>query len=139
MTETKTKPEAADPAAYVAGVADAARRADAQALMALMARVTGEPPVMWSASMIGFGRYRYRYQSGHGGEAMRVGFAPRAKELVLYGISGAIDRLAAEERLGKIRRGKGCVYVKRLTDIDLDVLAALVADGFRHVAEGEIS
>lgn len=136
--ESKTRPEALSAADFISAVPDPARRADAEALAALMARVTGEPPVMWGPSIIGFGRYRYRYESGREGESLRVGFSPRAKELVIYGIGGAIERLQAEARLGKIRRGQSCVYVKKLADVDLGVFEQLVADGFAHEALGEI-
>lgn len=136
MAEAKTKPEAASAAAFLAAVPDAARRADAEALSALMERVTAKPPVMWGPSIVGFGRLHYRYESGREGTTMRVGFSPRAKELVIYGCGGALERMGGAERLGKVRLGKDCIYVKRLGDVDGAALEALVAEGFRGPSAG---
>jgi hypothetical protein len=100
-----------------------------------MARATGEPPKMWGSSIVGFGRYHYRYDSGREGDAGAVGFSPRAKELVLYLAAHserAPDLLA---RLGKHKEGKCCVYVKSLADVDEAVLEELLADSYRAVFE----
>ncbi|WP_375403231.1 DUF1801 domain-containing protein [uncultured Sphingomonas sp.] len=103
-----------------------ARAADARAAAELMARVTGELPVAWG-SMIGFGRYRYRYESGREGEAFRVGLAARKDALTLYLPGEGPDHDALLRRLGPVKLGKGCVYVKRLADVDHPALEALVA------------
>lgn len=118
----------------LAGVTPPEPQADARALAALMARVTGVAPDRWG-TMIGFGRYHYRYESGREGDAMRIGFAPRKAELVLYvmgGFPGHEDLLA---RLGRHRAGKSCLYLKRLGDADPAVLEALIDAGWRHMAE----
>ena len=119
--EQKTKPTLVSVADFIAAVEDPKRRADAEAACALLAEATGEPPVMWGPSIIGFGAYHYRYASGHEGDAPLVGFSPRKANLVfyLYCDEGRDDLLA---RLGKHKSGKGCVYVNRLSDIDPAVL-----------------
>jgi hypothetical protein len=133
MAENKTKPTGSDVDEFLDRVPDAGRREDAKALCALMERATGEPPAMWGPSIIGFGRYHYRYESGREGEAAAVGFSPRARELVLY-LVGHSERTAdLLARLGPHREGKCCVYVKRLADLDQAVLEELVADSYRAV------
>jgi len=119
--EQKTRPTPTTAAEFIATVEDPKRRADAEAACALLAEATGEPPVMWGPSIVGFGAYHYRYASGHEGDAPLVGFSPRKANLVfyLYCDEGREDLLA---RLGKHKSGKGCVYVNRLSDIDPAVL-----------------
>lgn len=138
MSEAKTKPTAVTADEFIAAVADDTRRADAAAVSAMMARVTGEPATMWGPSIVGFGKYRYRYDSGREGEMCRVGFSPRKAELVFYIGAGRPEQAALLERLGKHKTGKGCLYVKRLADVDPEVLEAIVANGYRAKAEGEI-
>jgi hypothetical protein len=126
-TPPKTMPTGADVEAFLAGVSDPGRQSDARALCALLAEVTGEPAVMWGTSIIGFGVYHYRYESGYEGTTALAGFAPRKAHLVLYLVGGFEDRhqkLLA--RLGPHKTGKGCLYLKRLADVDLDVLRELV-------------
>jgi hypothetical protein len=123
----KTVPTDESPEAFIASVADHARREDAKGLCTLLAGWTGEPPVMWGTSIVGFGSYRYRYDSGREGTAPLVGFSPRKANLVLYLVGGVQDRYPALlERLGPHRAGMGCLYLKRLEDIDLEVLRTLV-------------
>jgi len=123
---------APDVAAFLAAIEPAARRDDATALCALMASVSDEPVAMWGASMIGFGRYRYRYDSGREGESFRIGFSPRKAALTLYlGDADAVgDGLLA--RLGKHTTGKGCLYIKRLADIDAAVLRDVIDTALAH-------
>ena len=140
MAETqKTLPGDASAEAFVAAVADDARRADAEELCRLLAAWTGEPPVMWGASIVGFGRYRYRYESGREGTAPLVGFSPRKGNLVVYLVAGVQDlHPDLLERLGPHRLGKGCLYLKRLGDADRDALRALVEGTLTvHRAAGE--
>ncbi len=138
MSEAKTKPTAVTADSFIAAVENDTRRADAAAVSKMMERVTGEPATMWGPSIIGFGKYRYRYDSGREGEMCRVGFSPRKAELVFYIGAGRPEQAALLERLGKHKTGKGCLYVKRLADVDRDVLEAIVANGYRAKAEGEI-
>lgn len=128
MAELKTKATEVAPADFIAALPDATRRADAETLLALMERLTGEPPRMWGPSIVGFGKYRYKYESGREGEMCRIGFSPRKAELVLYVLDGAGDQSAALARLGKHKTGKGCLYIRKLADVDMEVLEALVRD-----------
>jgi Domain of unknown function (DU1801) len=123
----KTQPTSADVDAFLAAVPDAQRRADARTLCALLADVTGERPVLWGSSIVGFGSYHYRYESGREGTSALAGFAPRKTALVLYLVGGFEERHGKLlEQLGPHKTGKGCLYLKRLADVDLDVLRELV-------------
>ncbi|OSZ70096.1 hypothetical protein CAP40_04510 [Sphingomonas sp. IBVSS2] len=126
MAELKTRATEIQVADFIAAVPDAPRRADAEAVCAMMARLTGAPPKMWGPSIIGFGRYAYRYDSGRTGEMCRIGFSPRKAELVLYVLDGNADQSEVLDRLGRHRTGKGCLYIKRLADVDADVLEEIV-------------
>ncbi len=128
--ENKTAETMADVAAYLDTVEPAERQADGRVVAALMARLSGEPPRLWGPSIIGFGRYHYRYDSGREGDMCRIGFAPRKAELVFY-LAGLDD--ADVMALGKHRRGKGCLYVKRLADIDMGALEALIVQSLAHM------
>lgn len=129
-----TKPTAVSVAEFIAAVEDPKRRADAEAVCALLAEATGEPATMWGPSIVGFGAYHYRYASGYEGDAPLVGFSPRKANLVFYlsGCDEGRDDLLA--RLGKHKAGKGCVYVNRLADVDpvvLKQMAVATADQLR--------
>jgi Domain of unknown function (DU1801) len=127
MAEQKTRPSGADVEAFLDAVPDDRRRADARALCALMADTTGAPPVLWGPSIVGFGSYHYRYDSGHEGDAPLTSFSPRKQHLVVYLVGGFEDRhRTLVERLGPHKAGKGCLYVKRLDDVDLGVLRQLI-------------
>ncbi|WHO39558.1 DUF1801 domain-containing protein [Sphingobium sp. AP49] len=128
--DNKTTETAVDVAAYLDGVEPAERQADGHIVAALMARLSGEPARMWGPSIIGFGRYHYRYDSGREGDMCRIGFSPRKAELVFY-LAGLDD--ADLVPLGKYRRGKGCLYVKRLDNIDMAVLEALIGKSLAHM------
>lgn len=133
MAETKTKATQMRVADFIQAAPDAVRRDDAKALVALMARVTGEEPVMWGPSIIGFGSYHYRYESGHEGDACRLGFSPRKAELVLYVLNGSPGQAVQLARLGRHRTGKSCLYIKRLADVDMAVLEDLLRDQLAHM------
>jgi hypothetical protein len=127
MASTKTLPSDDSVEAFLATVPSDARRDDAQQLCGLLAEWTGEPPVMWGTGIIGFGRYRYRYDSGHEGTAPLVGFSPRKPHLVVYLVGGVENRYPKLlEQLGPHKLGKGCLYLKRLDDADPKVLRGLV-------------
>lgn len=133
MTQNKTKPEAGDVEVFLNGVEPDQRRADAQAVCELMARVTGRPPVMWGTSIVGFGAYRYRYESGREGEAPVVGFSPRKPATVLYVMGGFPRHDELMGRLGKYTTGKSCLYIKRLADVDAAVLEELVRESVAYM------
>ena len=125
-TPNKTRPEAASVDDFIAAVADAGKRADSATLVAMMREATGCEPVMWGPGIIGFDQYHYRYDSGREGDMAMIGFSPRKQAMVLYIMPGfaAYDALLAT--LGKFTTGSSCLYVKRLSDIDLDVLDQLL-------------
>ena len=125
MAEAKTKPTQASPAAFVAAIANERRRKDCRELIALMREITGERPRMWGTSIVGFGRYRYRYASGREGESLLTGFSPRKQALVLY-LGPGLENQALRAKLGKHKAGEGCLYVKTLDDVDRQALRALV-------------
>jgi hypothetical protein len=126
MAESKTKATSGSVSAFLNGVDDEARCADAKALAKLMQKVTGCEPLMWGPSIVGFDSYHYVYESGREGDAPIVGFSPRKAATVLYGTTGfgGAEKLLA--KLGKHTTGKGCLYIKKLADVDLKVLEALV-------------
>jgi len=132
MAELKTRPTGVSVDAFLDGVADPGRRADAHRVRALMERLSGEPAAMWGPTIVGFGSYRYKYDSGHEGEMARIGFSPRGRELVFYLFPRP---LALMDRLGKYRTGKACLYVKRLADVDEAVLEELIAGALTYMAE----
>ena len=112
---------------FLAGVPDGPRREDARRLCALMAQITGEPPAMWGTSIIGFGAYHYRYASGRSGDSALASFSPRSQHLVIYLVGGFEGRhQPVLARLGPHKTGKGCLYLKRLDDVDQDALRELI-------------
>jgi len=122
MAETKTKPTAVSVEDFIATVEDPKRREDAQTLVRLIEAETGETAIMWGSSIVGFGRYHYRYDSGHEGDACLVGFSPRKANLVLYMAAEEPIRADMLARLGKHKSGKGCIYLNRLSDVNESVL-----------------
>lgn len=126
----KTVATATDADSFLAGVEPAERRADALAVAQMMARLSNEPASMWGPSIVGFGRYHYRYDSGREGDMCRIGFSPRKAELVLYLAGLEEEDFSA---LGKHRRGFGCLYIKRLAQVDLAVLEALIVQSLDHM------
>ncbi len=127
MSEPKTQPTKTTLAEFLATVEDPARRADCQTVAKLMQKATGEKAVIWGSSIVGFGRYRYRYASGQEGDWPVVGFSPRKNDLTLYlmrGFDGEDELLA---RLGKHKISKACLYLKSLKNVDMAVLEELIA------------
>lgn len=130
MPEQKTKPHTGDVGEFLAQVESDQKRADSHVLVELMSEISGEPPVLWG-TMVGFGQYHYRYPTGHEGDAFLVGFAPRKTAFSIYLMGTYFPeenarREALLAKLGKHRMGKACLYVNKLSDIDLDVLRELV-------------
>jgi hypothetical protein len=133
MSENKTKPTDESVRAHLDAVADDERRADCYRVLEIMQAATGEEPRMWGRGMVGFGSYHYRYESGREGDWFVTGFAPRKNDLTLYIMAGfdRYDELMA--RLGKHSTGKSCLYLKRLSDVDVDVLTELVSRSVAHM------
>lgn len=127
MAEPRTRPTGASVEAFLAAVPDERRRADGRVVLELMRRVTGEAPKMWGPSIIGFGAYRLPYADGSSAEWPVAAFSPRKQDLTLYLLPDFQRRAELMARLGKHRTGKSCLYLKRLSDVDLGVLEELVA------------
>jgi len=130
MAENKTKPTELSVAAFIDTLTDQTRRADAKALVKLMQGAAGEKPKMWGPSIIGFGSYHYTYESGREGDMPLIGFSPRKAATVLYGLRGASDSESLLAHLGKFKTEKGCLYIKKLADVDQKVLKDLIVKAF---------
>lgn len=128
MTENKTQPTAASVIDFLNSIENEKRRHDSFTVLELMRTATGAEPVMWGANMIGFGHYHYRYKSGREGDSFVVGFSPRKQNLVLYMNNSSEASQALLGRLGKFKTGVSCVYINRLSDVDLPTLTALIAE-----------
>lgn len=129
MAENKTTATDVSVAAFIAAVGPPARRAEAERLDALFRRATGFVPRMWGPSIIGYGRYRYRYASGREGEMCATGFSPRKADLSIYILPGYTDFSLILKDLGPHRLGKSCLYIRRLSDVDEACLERLVRAG----------
>ena len=128
MAELKTKQTDASVEVYLNAIENADRRDDCRTLAAIMRRVTKHEPKMWGSSIVGFGSYHYRYASGHEGDACLAGFSSRKAEITLYLMPGLDAKQTLLAALGKHKAGKGCLYVKRLSDIDVRVLEKLIRE-----------
>jgi hypothetical protein len=126
MAENKTKPTKVSVPAFIDAIADETKRADAKTLVKLMQSVTGEKAKMWGPSIIGFGSYHYTYESGREGDMPLAGFSPRKAATVVYGVMGFSESETLLAKLGKHTTGGGCLYIKKLADVDQKVLEALV-------------
>ena len=126
MAENKTRPTDASVDDYIASRANPQQRADCRELMALLEKITRESPRMWGPSIVGYGSYRYTYESGRTGEAFLAGFAIRGRELVVYLMAEGEEQRSLLSKLGKHRIGKSCLYFKQLADLDTSVLEELV-------------
>lgn len=133
MSSQKTLPTSTDVRGFLDTVENERRRQDSYELLEMMQGITGEPPVLWGRSMIGFGEYHYKYASGHEGDTFVVGFTPRKRSFSIYlncAFDGAEDLLG---RLGKHKTGAACLYVNKLDDVDRDVLRELIERAALHV------
>jgi hypothetical protein len=127
MADAKTKPTAASVEAYIAAIESEERRADCRELVRLMSKVTKEPATMWGTSIVGFDSYHYTYASGHSGDSCVAGFSSRKGDISVYltaGFPGHEDLLA---KLGRHKMGKACLSIRRLSDVDMEILEKLVA------------
>ena len=133
MAEIKTKATEVSVDEFIEAVPVPQRREDAKKVRAMMERLTGEPAKMWGPSIIGFGSYHYKYDSGHEGVMCRLGFSPRKAELVLYVLTEEPAQQAQLARLGKHKTGKSCLYIKKLPDVDEAVLEEITADALAYM------
>ena len=138
MAELKTKKNEASVEDFINDVEGKKKRTDSFAIIKLMQEVTGEEPVMWGDSIVGFGNYTYKYASGRTGNWMLVGFSPRKQNLTLYIMPGFEQYDDLLSKLGKYKLGKSCLYIKKLEDVDLDVLKELVKQSVEYMKETSI-
>ncbi len=134
MAELKTQKNEGDVLDFINSVEDPVRRADCLALVELMQSIVQEPPAMWGSSIVGFGSYRYQYASGRGGDWFLVGFSPRKRALTLYLMGGLAELQPILKRLGRHSCGKGCLYLKRLSDHDPAVVRRLIEASVARLA-----
>lgn len=132
MAQNKTIPNQASVTAFLDAVEEDSKRDDAYALLRLMEKITGHPPVMWGNSIVGFGSYHYKYNSGREGDMLLTGFSPRKQNFALYIMAGFDRYPELMKKLGKHKTGKSCLYIKRLKDVDPDVLAQLISASYEH-------
>ncbi|MGZ8999356.1 MAG: DUF1801 domain-containing protein [Allosphingosinicella sp.] len=135
MAENKATQTRVDPGAFLDSVADPQRQADAKEVCAMMERLSGHKPAMWGSSIVGFGSYHYKYDSGREGDMARISFSPRAKELVLYLMGGFPRHQELMDRLGKYRTGQACLYIKSLDQVDRGVLEQLIVGTLAYMEE----
>ncbi|MFS4492061.1 DUF1801 domain-containing protein [Maribacter sp. 2308TA10-17] len=132
MSENKTIATTASVQAFLDAVENDTRRNDSYALLELMQEITGYPPVLWGNSLIGFGSYHYKYDTGREGDMLIAGFSPRKQNLAVYN-TGFVRYPKIMERLGKYKAGKSCLYINKLSDVNLDVLSELIKTSFEHM------
>jgi hypothetical protein len=138
MAEAKTKPTKESVNSFLSKIADEVRRKDCKTILDLMTDTTQAKPEMWGSSIVGFGRYRYKYASGREGEWMITGFSPRKTDLTLYIMPGFESDPELMARLGKYKTGKSCMYIKKLADVDLKALRELVKRSVERMAAQRI-
>ncbi len=135
MASNKTQPTRLKVSEFINGIEDKRKRADCRELMKLMREITGNRATMWGPSIVGFGKYHYKYASGREGDFFLTGFAPRKQALSIYIISGFKAHAGLMKKLGKFKTGKSCLYVKTLDDIDRAVLKELVTESVAYMRE----
>ncbi len=138
MAEAKTVETGASVEAFLDAVENETRREDAKKVLALMKKITKQKAKMWGPSIIGFGKYHYRYESGHEGECCKVGFSPRKANLVLYVGASCERNKTLLAKLGKHKIGKSCLYLNKLSDVDMKVLAEIIELAYVSPAMGEV-
>ena len=135
MAELKTKPTKQSVQKFLNAISDEQRRKDCKKIATIMREVTGERPTMWGTSIVGFGTYHYEYASGREGDWPVIAFAPRKRDLTLYLTSDFSKYKQLMRKLGKHTTGKSCLYIKRLDDVDIDVLTELIEQSVKHVSK----
>ncbi len=135
MYELKTKLTDASVEKFLKSVKDEKQREDSFIILDIMTKITKLPPKMWGPSIIGFGSYHYKYESGHEGDMCLTGFSPRKQSLTLYILPGFEKNKDLMEKLGKYKTGKSCLYIKKLEDVDMKVLKELIKRGLAQTKE----
>ena len=128
MTELKTRPTGQSAEDFLSTVEDESKRSDSFRILNLMKDITGEPPVMWGPSIVGFGSYHYKYASGREADWMLTGFSPRKQNLTIYIMPGFDNHDALLKKLGKFKTGKSCLYINKLEDVDMEILRTLIKE-----------
>ncbi len=134
MAELKTKPNDASVEAFLNSVENKKRRQDSFVVLEMMKEITGAEPQMWGESIIGFGSYHYKYQSGREGDWFVAGFSPRKQSLTLYIMAGFSRYDELLSKLGKYKHGKSCLYVNKLEDVDMNILRELVTQSVKYIS-----
>ncbi len=133
MAENKTQPSQLTVTSFFAAIENEQSRKDCKTIAALMEEITGEPPVMWGPAIVGFGQYHYKYASGREGDFLIVGFSPRKQNLTLYIMDGFSNYDVLLSKLGKYKTGKSCLYLKSLSDVNMEVLRQLIAESVHYM------
>ncbi len=133
MAENKTKPTKASVTEFINSIDDRQKRADARKVAAMMRKATGKRAKMWGPSIVGYGTYHYKYESGREGDFMITGFSPRKQALTVYILAGFGKYDALMKKLGKYKTGKSCLYIKRLSDVDEEVLERLIGESVKYM------
>ncbi len=133
----KTQPNDADVAAFLNSVEHQKRREDSLKMLDMMSEITGEKPVMWGDSIVGFGLYRYKYKSGREGDWFYTGFSPRKQNLTLYIMDGFKKRPELLEKLGKCKTSVACLYINKLEDVDEKILRQVIKESAKYVKENQ--
>ena len=133
MAELKTKPNDQSVRAFLDAIPDERKRADAETVLKLMKQITKKQPKMWGPSIVGFGTYHYKYDSGREGDMFRTGFSPRKQSLTIYIMTGFPRHDSLMRKLGKYKTGKSCLYIKTLADIDLPTLKELISESVAYM------
>jgi hypothetical protein len=132
-SENKTKPEKTSVTAYINAIEDQQVKDDCMSLVKILGKLTGEKAVMWGTAIVGFGSYHYRYESGREGDSCLTGFSPRKGNISIYTNSYLNEDDPLMKKLGKYKHGKSCLYVKKLSDIDISILEKIIAGGIKHL------
>ncbi len=132
MSENKTRPTTNSVTSFLDAVEDESKRMDSYVLLDLMTKITGQPPIMWGPSIVGFSSYHYKYATGREGDMMLTGFSPRKQNLSLYIMTGFDRYTDLMQKLGPHKTGKSCLYIKKLSDVDLNILDKLIRASFEQ-------
>ncbi|MCR9132541.1 MAG: DUF1801 domain-containing protein [bacterium] len=135
MAENKTVPTNLSVDAYIEAIEHPQRKEDCKTILKLMTEISGREPVMWGSSIVGFGKYHYKYESGREGDMLITGFSNRKQAINLYIMDGFKRHAELLEKIGKFKTGKSCFYIKKLSDIDIDVLSTVISESLKAVEE----
>lgn len=133
MAKNKTQPTTMTASAFLNAIDDEDRRRDCKTIAKLLREISGKRSVMWGTSIIGYGQYHYKYASGREGDSFRIGFSPRKQDITIYIMPGYTDFGHILAKLGKHKKGKSCLYIKRLSDVNMTVLKRLLKAGWKDM------